>query len=594
MTEPAFLLVMIGALSLVCQLLAVKLRIPAILFLLLAGIVFGPVLNILDSDALLGDLLFPFVSLSVAIILFEGALTLNFKELGKHGPVVFKLCSYGVLISWLVVAPVTKYALDISWSLAFLFSAIMTVTGPTVIMPLLKAVRPNEAISKVLRWEGVIIDPIGAILAVLVFEFIIIAQDPVTGTLTTFLLTLLSGALMGGLFGLLVSQALMRDMVPRFLINFFVLIAVLTSFQAANQLAHESGLIAVTVLGIWLANVKGVNVDIIKEFKETLTVLLISGLFILLAARVNLQSLTEVAPSALIIVAAMFLLARPLAVIISTWGVDMSWQEKTLINWLAPRGIVAAAISALFVYKLTEQGNAEAQIILPAVFFVIITTVLLLSLSAKPLAFWLGVRESNSSGFLIFGANPFTRALAKEMAKNKRHVVLADTNREGISQARMQGITTYLGDPSSAHAQLTLEASKIGRVLVLSPYQTANSILTHYYQDEFGRHNVFGLAIEKEEKHTSHLLHKPYKDSLGVFGGHTFAQFNDWMAQGAVLKSTQINDEYSKEQYFEDNRDKVIPLLAIDKEGNTIVISQHDDLQSLSAGKIISLVLPKE
>ncbi|MGQ8365404.1 cation:proton antiporter [Glaciecola sp. 1036] len=590
--DPSFQLVMIGVLSITCQLIATKVRLPAILPLLLIGILVGPVTGILDSDALFGDLLFPFVSLAVAIILFEGALTLNFKELGAHGKVVTSLCTIGVFISWIVVAPAAHYILDLSWQMAFLFSAIVTVTGPTVIMPLLRSVRPSHNISQVLRWEGIIIDPIGAILAVLVFEFILASQNAFLFTLFTFGKTVVAGSVVGVLCGFILGWVLKRHLVPEYLVNTLVFSTVLGAFQLSNIVAHESGLITVTIMGIWLANSKNVDVEGILEFKETLSVLLISGLFIILAARVDLSQVADLATGAGIILAIMFLVARPLAVMIATQGTDIHWKEKVLINWIAPRGIVAAAVSALFALKLQQQGYENAELIVSLVFFIIISTVLLQSISAKPIAAWLGVQAPTAKGFLLFGANEFARALAKELTKSEVKVLVADTNWESISIARMDGINTYYGNPSSEHAQRTMDLTGIGQVLIVSPYRYANSLVTHHFQHELGNNKVTGLSYGENSGMQAHQPNQKYRQSLGLFSGHTYSELASLMREGAEIKSTKLTEEYSFKDYQNTNAGKYIPLIVRTDKNKIIPVRDESELDDLQIKSIVSLILP--
>jgi NhaP-type Na+/H+ or K+/H+ antiporter len=289
--DPIISLVAVGLISITCQFLAYKIKLPAILPLLIAGIIVGPVTGIIDADLLFGDLLFPIVSLSVAIILFEGSLTLKFKDLSGHGSMVRNLCTVGALITWVIAAPIAYFAMGMSWEMAFLFGAIVTVTGPTVIVPMLRTVRPSTKIANILRLKGIVIDPIGALLAVLVFEYIVFTQDALSHTLIAFAKTISVGVIFGALSGYLMGIVLRNNWIPHYLVNTAVLTLMLGAFEGSNIIAHESGLLTVTIMGMWLANMKRVEVDDILEFKETLSVLLISGLFILLASRIELSAM---------------------------------------------------------------------------------------------------------------------------------------------------------------------------------------------------------------------------------------------------------------------------------------------------------------
>lgn len=346
MTDPAIILVVVGLISITCQFVAYRVKLPAILFLLIAGIVVGPVTHTIDADSLFGELLFPIVSLSVAIILFEGALTLKLNDIGGHGAMVRNLCSIGVIITWLIVTPAAHYGLGLSWELAALLGAIVTVTGPTVIVPMLRSVRPSSKIANILRWEGIIIDPVGALFAVLVFEFILAQQDALQHTLFAFGLTLIIGFGIGAATGYILGIALRKNWIPYYLQNTAVLTLMLGSFAISNFFAHESGLLTVTIAGMILANMRNVNVDGILEFKETLSVLLISALFILLATRIEFSAIQSLGWGALVVIAVVMFVARPISVFISSFGADMTVKELAVLSWIAPRGIVAAAVSA--------------------------------------------------------------------------------------------------------------------------------------------------------------------------------------------------------------------------------------------------------
>lgn len=315
--DPVVLLVSVGLISLACQYLAYKLKLPAILPLLISGIVLGPMLGVLHPDELFGDLLFPIVSLSVAIILFEGALTLRMQDIAGHGAMVRNLCTVGVVITWLVVAPVAHYALGVSWQVACLFGAIVTVTGPTVVIPMLRTIRPSTRVANILRWEGIVIDPIGALLAVLVYEFVVADQNALSHTLQAFGLTIAVGCVIGAGLGYLIGVALRNQWIPHYLQNTAVLTLMLGGFAGSNMIAHESGLLTVTIMGIGLANMKNVDVDGILEFKETLSVLLISALFILLAARINFSEILSVGWGSIVVLFAIIFVARPLSVFAS-------------------------------------------------------------------------------------------------------------------------------------------------------------------------------------------------------------------------------------------------------------------------------------
>ncbi|MCG2746889.1 MAG: sodium:proton antiporter [Desulfobulbaceae bacterium] len=352
--------------GILCQWLAWRVKLPAILFLLFAGIIAGPITGLLDSDKLFGDLLFPFISLSVAVILFEGSLTLQYHQIKGLTQVVRNLISFGVLVTWLITATATRLALHFPWELSLLFGAITAVTGPTVIVPMLRTVRPSASVASILRWEGIVVDPIGATLAVLVYEFIISGSgNAVSHTLLAFGRLIGLGLFLGSLAGYLYGVLLRRHWLPEFLHNVATLALVFLVFTVSNVLQEESGLLSVTVMGIWLANMKDVPVDEILDFKESLSVLLITVLFIVLAARMNFQMFANLGWSVLFIFLAIQFLARPISVVVSTLGSKLTWPERHLLGWIAPRGIVAAAISALLPSNLNKADTRKQLCLSP-------------------------------------------------------------------------------------------------------------------------------------------------------------------------------------------------------------------------------------
>ncbi|WP_018982454.1 cation:proton antiporter [Salinimonas chungwhensis] len=592
MSESLISLVSVGLLSIACQFLAYKIRLPAILPLLLVGILVGPGLNLLNADDLFGDLLFPVVSLSVAIILFEGALTLRFKDIRGHSNMVRNLCSIGVLVTWIVSTLAAHYALSLSWQLSFLFGAIVTVTGPTVIIPMIRTVRPQSNVSNILRWEGIIIDPIGALLAVLVFEYIVASQaEAITHTLVAFGKTVGIGIVLGLLAGYSLGYCLRKKWIPHYLQNTAVLTIVLGAFAASNYVAHESGLLTVTIMGMVLANMKNVDVDDILEFKETLSVLLISGLFILLATRLEFQAIANVGSGIVLVLLAVMFVARPLSVVISAIGTQLNWREIALISWIAPRGIVAAAVSALFSLKLEQIGYEGAGVIVPIVFLVIITTVVVQSLTAKPVASLLKMRAPPPNGFLIFGGSKFSRLMAEEMIAQDIPVTIADTNWDAVREARMLEIPAYFGNPASDHAARHMDMDRLGRVLVMSPYKQLNPVIAYHFEYTLGKDKVWGLNTNEQTARPSHQVGERYAKRTTLFDeGVTYGYLATAVSHGAVVKTTRITEEFTYEDYLEQYGDRVIPLIAIDAENRSHVILLGQDLEVAPDWRLISLI----
>lgn len=386
----------------VCQWVAWRMRIAAILPLLLVGLLLGPGMGVLDPDKFLGDLLFPIVSLGVAIILFEGSLTLRFSDIQNVTGIIRNLTSIGVVVTWGVMGAAAHYIVGLDWQLSLLFGALVAVTGPTVIMPMLRSIKPTSRIANVLRWEGILVDPIGAVLAVLLFELIVSGHQ--SESLMVFGKVIAMGSVWGISGGVVLGTLLKRHLFPDYLENYAALAMVLVVFSASNSLGQESGLIAVTVMGIVLANTRDLNVEELLSFKEHLTVVLISMLFIILAARLQVDQLALLSVSSLIVLAVALFLARPLSVLLSSIGTSITFKEGALLAWIAPRGIVAAAVSSLFALKL-EGKVANAELLVPLTFVVIIGTVLIHGLTAPWLARRLGLSSSGDQGVLLSCSN---------------------------------------------------------------------------------------------------------------------------------------------------------------------------------------------
>lgn len=583
----------IGVAALGCQWLAWRLKLPAILFLLLSGILAGPVLGWLDPQEMFGPLLMPLVSLAVALILFEGSLTLHLSQWREIGSVVQRMVTLGALVTWVVIAAATHWLLGFDWPLAVLFGTLTLVTGPTVIVPMLRVVRPKAAIANILRWEGIVIDPIGALLAVVVYSFIIAsaADEGLSQSLKTFAGVIFCGSAFGAAGGWLLGQVMREQWLPEYLHNLASLAAVLGIFIAANQVMHESGLLAVTVMGMWLANMKGVDVRQILHFKENLSVLLISGLFILLAARLDLNALLGLGPSVLALLLVIQVIARPLNVALSTWGSPLSWRERALLGWIAPRGIVAAAVSAIFAIRLDEAGHEGALLLVPLTFAVIIGTVVLQSATARPLARLLKVAEPAPSGFLIVGANPPARAIGKALQQMDCRVLLTDSNWENIRAARMDGLATYFGNPASQHADAHLDLVGLGHLLGLSPSGELNALACMRFRHDFGHQRLFslasGLEVSRSDKHRASDEHRGH-----LLGSQalTYVQLANQMHQGAELYSTHLTETFGWEAYRTLHGERATLLFARDTDGWMHVFDPGSGLEPGPGWTVLALI----
>lgn len=578
-----------------CQWIAWRVKLPAIIFLLFSGILAGPVLGILNPEKLLGDFFFPFISFSVAVILFEGSLALRFKDILGLETVVRKMVSFGMVVTWLITALATHFAIGLSWEISFLFGAITVVTGPTVIAPMLRTIRPAPAVSNILRWEGIVIDPIGASLAVLVYEFIISGggQSAWSHTFLTFGKILSVGAITGVLGGYLFGIVLRNHWLPEFLHNVAALSLVIVSFAGANMIQPESGLVTVTLMGIWLANMKNVDIQEILDFKESISILLISVLFIILAARLNIQSLINLGWGVVFILIAIQFLARPLNVMASTLGSKLPWPERHILAWIAPRGIIAAAISALFSVQLENKGFLDAQILVPLTFSVIIFTVLLQSITARPIAQWLKVAEPEPNGFLIIGANAVARAVAGALIKKNINVLLADTGWDKISKAKIEGFKTYFGNPISEHAGRHLDLVGLGRMLALSPFESVNLSSAMHYRMELGQNNVFIIQSKSQDKVVEREKTPLHTFGKTLFGKKlTHAAMASALSNGGEIIVTKLTEQFGFDAFIKRHGPSAFPLFAIDRKGIVHIFTEEQPIKPKKDWSLAYLHMP--
>lgn len=577
------------------QVLAWRWRLPSILLLLIFGFVAGPATGFLNPDVLFGDLLLPLVSLSVAIILFEGGLSLRVAHLREIGGVVRNLISIGIVVTWLTSAGAARFVLGLDWTLALLLGGVLVVTGPTVIGPLIRHVRPTGQVASIVRWEGILTDPIGAILAVLVFEAILSGggEQATQGALLGVFRAVLIGGTAGLLSAGMMTFLLKRYWIPDFLQNPLSLMLAVTAFTISNFLQTESGLLAVTVMGIALANQKTVAVKHIIEFKENLSVLLISSLFVLLAARLQLSALTRLDISSLAFLGILVGIVRPIAVALSTLGSELTWRERLFIAWMAPRGVVAAAVASIFALELSQAGHA-AEHLVPLTFLVIFGTVAIYGLTASPVARWLGVATPNPQGALILGAHAWAQAIARALQEQEYPVLLVDTDWKNVSSARLGGLPTFYTSILSDSALDQIELAGIGRLLALTPNDELNALAALHFADVFGRAEVYQLPLEGSESSPKDEISQQLRGRLLFGAGMTYAHLTARAATGAVIKKTQLTEQFDFKAFQGLYGENAIPLFVITENGDLWVFTADDPPEPKPGQRLISLVAAVE
>ncbi|UCH62046.1 MAG: sodium:proton antiporter [Fidelibacterota bacterium] len=575
------------------QWLAWRLHLPSILILLLMGLIAGPITNFLQPDALFGDLLVPLISIAVALILFEGGLSLRINELRGTSRVVSSIVTVGALLTWGIGAWAAYALLGLEGKLAILLGAILIVTGPTVIGPLLRHVRPTRQIASILKWEGIVIDPIGVIVSLLAFEALLATetQSATHATLLVLLKTISFGTLIGALGAGILIFLFKRYWVPDFLQETLTLTVVIGAYVGSGLLQEESGLLAVTLMGILLANQKSVSVVHIVEFKENLRVLLISSLFILLAARLKLDYLADLGWNSVIFLIILMFVARPLTVLSSTLKSKLTWRERALLMWIAPRGIVAASVVSIFALRLSEVGYPQAVQLVPLTFLVIVGTVAVYGLTARSVAKMLGVAQLNPQGVLFMGAHPWAREMAQVLQEKGLRVRLVDTNWERISAARMAGLPAHYGSAISEDALDRLDLNGIGRLLALTANDEANSLAALHFAEIFGRQELYQLAPAAQSTETISEYTPLHLRGRFLFStGATYLALSELKAQGAVIKTTNLTDSFDFSAYQQQYGESAIPLFLIDQDRNLRIFTVEGDLTPEKGQVLISMV----
>jgi NhaP-type Na+/H+ or K+/H+ antiporter len=580
----------VAVLGVAAQWVAWRLRLPSILLLLLVGLAAGPGFEVLPVDLMLGELLAPLVSLGVAVILFEGGLSLDLRELRQIGRTLGQLILVGVLVTWALATTAAHYAAGLGWEVSLLLGAILTVTGPTVVGPLLRHVRPSGQVGPIANWEGIVADVIGATLAVLVFHALTeggLGRATVGHTAFGLLTTLGAGALAGSAGAFLLYQVLRRHMIPDALQAPLVLAVVLGVYAVSDRWQHESGLLAVTLIGLALRNQHRVPVGHIVAFKENLRTLLLSSLFIILAARVDLADMRAVGIGEVVFVLLLVLVVRPIAVAAGTMGTGLPRRERIFLACLAPRGVVAAAVSALFGSQLDVPG---AERLAPLTFLVIIVTVSVYGLASAPLARRLHLAEPNPQGTLIIGAGPFARAVAQALSKLGIKPVLLDSNRLSIGEARLAGLTAIHGSALDEASVQQLPLGGLGRVLAMTPNDEVNSLAILHYTELFGRRNSYQLAPRRggqTEGASTDLRGRTLFAAEATFG-----RLARGLREGFEVRTTTLSEAFDLEAWRAHHGPHAVPLFRVDGEGCLHAFTDESAVEVAGGESLVGLVPP--
>ncbi len=585
------------------QWIAWRFRLPSILLLLLFGFVAGPVTGFLPVSSLRGDWLYAFVSVSIGIILFEGGLRLRVGELREVGKAVLNLVTVGVLVTWVLAAAGAYFMLGFEPGLAIVVGAILTVTGPTVVLPLLQHVRPAGRVGAVAKWEGITVDPVGAILAVLVLETILLLSGSAAaegGSVSSaiahaaegLLLTIFISVGMSVIGAALLVFLLYRRLVPDYLQSAMALAVVVGTFGLSNSLQEESGLLEATLMGIMMANQKWVPVRRITEFKEALQVLLIGSLFVLLSARLEIEALKYMLePEALAYLGVLILLVRPIAVAASSVRSRLTFREKAFLAWLAPRGIVAAAVSSLFAFRLERVYPGHAADLVPLVFLVIVGTVAVYGLSSSAVARWLKLAHPNPQGVLFLGATLWVQRAAQEIKKLGFRVLLIDSNTENVIRARQRDLEAQSADALSEGILDTLDLGGIGRFLALTPNDEVNSLACLNFAEIFDTNELYQLAAGSDTPGDQTRDLPQHLRGLPLFGEKaTFGSLTDRFKAGGEVRVFELSSDNTYQALLNRYHDDMILLFAV--RGEELLVNSPGELMPQPGDRVIVFLPP--
>lgn len=574
--------------------LASRLKVPGILLLLTVGCLAGGVFKLINPDEIFGESLLPAVSLAVGFILFEGGMTLKLAELKRIWRSILGLLTIGVLVTWVLATIFAFYILQMPFTTSLVFAGVLTVTGPTVIGPLLRDIRPKGNVGAVAKWEGIVIDPVGATLAVLVFE----ATESIAearfesatfSALYGFFMTALIGSIIGAICSYVLVECLRRFWIPDHLRVPVTMMFVAIGFSGAEYFQHEAGLVSVTLMGIWLANQKKVDVHHILEFKETMTVLLICVLFITLASRIELSQLQTLSWRGPLFVVALIAIVRPVSVYLSTLGTSLTSKEKAFLAFFAPRGIVAAAVSSVFALRMGEEG----ALIVPAMFTVILMTVAIYGLGAGPLARKLGLAVANPQGLLIAGSNRISREISKALNASGFDTLIVDNSYEQVAKARDMGLRVQYANILSDYVVEELDLGGIGRFLGLTSNNKINTLACVRFRTFFGNPNIYQFSYEeaRSSRHEIEAMHS--LEGRNLFGNAiTYDRLDKLLESGWSIRQTRLTASYTWDGFKEKNPEAIV-LFFIRNKGPLNVVVAGDKIESLGIETRLIFIGPK-
>lgn len=593
MEEQAIVIALVGVLGIGAQWLAWRTGWPAIALMLLAGFLAGPVFNLFDPEQAFGPLLEPMIGIAVALVLFEGGLNLDFRELRHSGEGVWRLVIFGVPIGWLLGSLACYYIAGLVWPVAILFGGILVVTGPTVVLPLLRQSTIKTRPAAILRWEAIVNDPLGALCAVIAYEYFRKTAEAPDATLFEVVPPLIIAAVLAGLLGYgaarLIAWSFPRGLIPEYLKVPVLLTAVIAVFVLANKIEHEAGLLTVTVMGIALANMNVSSLRSIHPFKENVSVLLVSGIFIVLSASLDFDELSYLNWRFGLFLLALLFLVRPATVLLSLLGTKLPWKERLFYAWIAPRGIVMVAVSGLFALRLADLGYADGQVLIGLSFAVVVATIVAHGFTIDIVARWLGVKGSSRPGLLIVGSTPWTIALAQQMQELKTPVMLVDSSWQRLSPARQKGLPFYHGEILNEATEHNLDLTPFQVLVAATDNEAYNALVCNEFTHEIGREAVYQLGEADDEDHRA--LPESLRGRALFESGFGVEDVNQRQREGWVFRKTKLSEHFN----FGDAQEKLpdtAHMLLLLREGGRMLFFTHASRPEPRAGDVILSFTP--
>ncbi|MFT8956814.1 MAG: sodium:proton antiporter, partial [Gluconobacter oxydans] len=565
--------------GMLAQWVAWRFRLPAIVLLFSLGLIFGPGLGILHPSETMGWMFRPLVSLLVALVVFEGGMALDFRQLREAGEGVARLTMLALPINWVLGSLAAHYVAHLEWGTSMLFGAIVVVTGPTVVLPLLRSAKLQPRVAAFLRWEAIVNDPLGAILAAVVLQLMMLHVDVHADVFFTHTLPDLLGAIAvslsaGILPAYLIRYLFTRDLMPEILKTPMLISMALVIFSLCNLEMGGAGLMAVTIFGMALANLQIPGVTELRRMKESLVVLVVSVLFIMLTADLHRDVLARLSIPIFALTVVVLFVVRPLGIFLSTLGTSMPWKEKLFVGWIAPRGIVAAAVAGEAGISLKEAGYQSADLIMPAVFAVIAVTMILHGFSLGPIARLLKLTLSNDPAIAILGASPWSINFASCLRRAGVPVLLVDNRSSALMPATRQDIPVLRAELLSQHGQESFEERPADYLIATTGDGIYNGMVCGHLAPTMGRQRVYQISPGVARLDFYHGLSRDARGKVLGEPAWNYTLFDTLFEQGWRFVAVEATEESAPTFGTDENR---LDILVVRRDGNILIRSAEDN-----------------